>query len=49
MVKFENGSDTIVEQMKPYLLFMSDTIEGNPSNYDPVTISGQIRFTYVDN
>jgi len=45
---FENGSDTIVTQMKPYLLFMSDTVQAT-INYDPVIISGTIRFTYVDN
>ena len=48
-VKFQNGSDTVVEQMKPYLLFMSDVIVQNPTNHDPVSITGQIRFTYVDN
>lgn len=45
---FENGSDTIVSQMKPYLLFMSDTVQAT-INYDPVLITGTIRFTYVDN
>lgn len=48
-VKFQNGSDTVVEQMKPYLLFMSDTVADDPSYHDPVLITGQIRFTYVDN
>ena len=48
-VKFQNGSDTVVEQMKPYLLFMSDVIVQAPTNHDPVSITGQIRFTYVDN
>ncbi|WP_445772266.1 hypothetical protein [Rheinheimera sp.] len=45
---FENGSDTVVTMMKPYLLFMADTLPGNPS-YDPVSITGTIRMTYVDN
>lgn len=45
---FQNGSDTIVEQMKPYLLLRSDVIEGN-ADYDPVAVSGIIRMTYVDN
>ncbi|WP_445772322.1 hypothetical protein [Rheinheimera sp.] len=45
---FENGSDTDITQMKPYLLFMSDTIQAT-TNYDPVLITGTIRFTYVDN
>ncbi|WP_445769533.1 MULTISPECIES: hypothetical protein [Pseudomonadota] len=45
---FENGSDTVVTMMKPYLLFMADVIPGNPS-YDPVSITGTIRMTYVDN
>lgn len=45
---FENGSDTIVTMMKPYLLFMADVPPGNPS-YDPVSITGTIRMTYVDN
>jgi len=50
-VKFQNGSDTNIERMRPYLLFMSDTIEGPGAgpDYDPVSITGQIRFTYVDN
>jgi hypothetical protein len=48
-VKFQNGSDTVMEQMKPYLLFMSDVIVQSPTNHDPVSITGQIRFTYVDN
>lgn len=45
---FENGSDTVVTMMKPYLLFMADVLPGNPS-YDPVSITGTIRMTYVDN
>lgn len=51
-VNFENGSDTIVTQMKPYLLLMADspTTTSIPALvYDPVSISGTIRFTYVDN
>jgi len=47
-VKFQNGSDTVVEQMKPYLLFMSDRVL-QTSIHDPILITGQIRFTYVDN
>lgn len=47
-VSFENGSDTNITMMKPYLLFMSDTIQAT-INYDPVLITGTIRFTYVDN
>lgn len=47
-VSFENGSDTFVTQMKPYLLLRSDVIEGT-TDYDPVGVSGIIRFTYVDN
>lgn len=52
-VNFENGSDTIVTQMKPYLLFMADSpTQGTGVNlkvFDPVSISGTVRFTYVDN
>lgn len=48
-VMFENGSDTVITQMKPYLLFMSDTIDSSLLDYDPVGISGTIRLTYVDN
>ncbi len=51
-VNFENGSDTIVTQMKPYLLLMADCPATSPSTsfiLDPVQISGTIRFTYVDN
>ena len=47
---FKNGSDTIVEQMKPYLLLRSDVIDSTgDQDYDPIAISGQIRMTYVDN
>lgn len=47
---FQNGSDTIIEQMKPYLLLRSDVIEhATAGDYDPVVVSGQIRLTYVDN
>lgn len=48
-VNFENGSDTIVTQMKPYLLFIADSPVSGSNTYDPVVISGTIRFTYVDN
>lgn len=48
-VMFQNGSDTIVDQMKPYLLIMSDVPEEGDDRLDRVIISGQIRFTYVDN
>lgn len=48
-VNFESGSDTIVTQMKPYLLLMSDSPVSGANTYDPVSISGTIRFTYVDN
>lgn len=51
-VNFENGSDTIVTQMKPYLLLMADcasTAQTAATILDPVSISGTIRFTYVDN
>lgn len=45
---FENGSDTVVTMMKPYLLLMSDTVDAS-IDYDPVSITGTIRMTYVDN
>lgn len=48
-VNFESGSDTIVTQMKPYLLLMADSPVTPTAVYDPVVISGTIRFTYVDN
>uniref|UniRef100_UPI0040485E66 hypothetical protein n=1 Tax=Algoriphagus sp. TaxID=1872435 RepID=UPI0040485E66 len=51
-VSFENGSDTIVSQFKPYLLLMADcpsTAQTAATILDPVSISGTIRFTYVDN
>ncbi|WP_445780454.1 hypothetical protein [Shewanella sp.] len=48
-VMFENGSDTIVTQMKPYLLLMCDAVVQSGATHDPVKITGQIRFTYVDN
>lgn len=49
-VFFQNGSETDVAQMKPYLVLRSDVIEGQGTpDYDPIGITGQIRFTYVDN
>ena len=45
---FENGSDTVVTMMKPYLLIMSDSVDAT-IDYDPVQITGTIRMTYVDN
>ncbi len=51
-VNFESGSDTIVTQMKPYLLLMADspsTSQSTSTILDPVSITGTIRFTYVDN
>lgn len=48
-VFFENGSDTNVEQMKPYLVLRSDAIESGSNVYDPCQITGIIRMTYVDN
>lgn len=48
-VMFENSSDTNVEQMKPFLVLRSDSPENNSLIYDPVEITGIIRFTYVDN
>jgi hypothetical protein len=51
-VSFENGSDTIVTQMKPYLLLMADcvsTAQTEATILDPVSVTGTIRFTYVDN
>lgn len=47
-VSFNNGSDTEIEQFKPYLLLRSDVIDASV-DYDPVAISGTIRITYVDN
>lgn len=50
-VYFQNGSEVEVAQMKPYLILRSDVINGATptTSYDPVGITGQIRFTYVDN
>lgn len=46
---FKNDSDD-VEQMKPYLLLTSDIIDaGPPEPLDYVTVSADIRMTYVDN
>ncbi len=50
-MKFENGSED-VEQMKPYLVLTSDVIEGGSQpqeNFDYITVSANIRMTYVDN
>jgi len=47
-VSFKNNSED-VEQYKPYLLLRSDVRENNGNYYDPVVVSGTIRFTYVDN
>lgn len=48
-VMFENGSDTNVEQMKPYLVLRSDAVQSGSNVYDPCQITGIIRMTYVDN
>jgi hypothetical protein len=48
-VKFESGTDSVITQYKPFLLFMSDVVTSGSNSYDPVSISGQVRFTYVDN
>lgn len=45
---FQNNSDT-VEQMKPYLVLTSDVVENPGDDYDYITVTGQIRMTYVDN
>jgi hypothetical protein len=45
---FENGSDTNLEQMKPYLLLRSDVIDAD-TDYDPIAVTGIVRMTYVDN
>lgn len=46
---FKNSTDD-VEQMKPYLLLTSDVINaGPPEPLDYVTVSADIRMTYVDN
>lgn len=47
-VFFKNLTDEC-EQMKPYLLLRSDVIESGGEKYDPVSITGTIRMTYVDN
>jgi hypothetical protein len=50
-ISFKNNTD-VVEQYKPYLLIRSDVLENtNPllNDYDPVSVSGTIRMTYVDN
>ena len=48
-VFFKNLTDN-VEQMKPYLLLRSDVVENAEGDkFDPVSISGTIRMTYVDN
>lgn len=45
---FESGSDSIITQMKPYLLFMADgPLSLEDKFYDPVDISGTVRFTYT--
>lgn len=48
-VFFENGSDTNIEQMKPYLVLRSDAVQSGTDVYDPCQITGIIRMTYVDN
>jgi len=47
-VMFKNLSED-VEMMKPYLVLRSDVVEAQPRDYDPITVSGIIRMTYVDN
>lgn len=45
---FKNNSND-VEQMKPYLVLTNDMPNAGSEYYDPVSITGQIRMTYVDN
>lgn len=45
---FTNGTDNVA-QMKPYLVLTSDVIEAAGDDYDYVTVSANIRMTYVDN
>lgn len=49
-VMFKNLTEDI-EQMKPYLVLTSNMIgqAGVTTLVDPISVSGQIRFTYVDN
>lgn len=47
-ISFQNGSDTVVEQYKPYLLLRSDVVDA-ATDHDPISVSGTIRMTYVDN
>lgn len=47
-ISFKNLSNE-VEQYKPYLVLRSDVIDASPYDYDPVTVTGIIRMTYVDN
>lgn len=47
-VMFKNLSND-VEMMKPYLVLRSDVIDASPNDYDPITVTGIIRMTYVDN
>lgn len=47
-ISFKNLSND-VEQYKPYLVLRSDVIDANPTDYDPIIVSGIIRMTYVDN
>ncbi len=46
-VMFKNLSND-VEMMKPYLVLRSDVIDAT-IDYDPITVTGIIRMTYVDN
>lgn len=46
---FKNNTNEI-EQMKPYVVLTSNVAPSGGSHaYDPISISGQVRLTYVDN
>lgn len=45
---FKNNTNEI-EQMKPYLVLTSDVVPASGADHDPISISGQVRLTYVDN
>ncbi len=47
-IKFQNLSDE-VEMMKPYLVLTSDILEAAPDPFDYVSVSANLRMTYVDN
>lgn len=46
---WRDSHDTDVNQMRPYIVFMSDDNSANDTDTDRLDVTGQIKISYVDN